>query len=120
MKTYEKPMIIKVEDVAESVYMAIGSSSETPKKAGCDSKYMKGVYKEQNYNDVNGADESKKTAYYVLGCTGCPAMRWNGCALQVDEAYLQGAESYGVDNGNRMPDWERKGFSKDALWHTCQ
>ena len=33
MKTYEKPMIIKVEDVAESVYMASGSSSETPKKA---------------------------------------------------------------------------------------
>ena len=27
---------------------------------------------------------------------------------------------YVEDNGNRMPDWERKGFSKDALWHTCQ
>ena len=29
MKTYEKPMIIKVEDVAESVYMASGSECYT-------------------------------------------------------------------------------------------
>lgn len=37
MKTYEKPMIIKVEDVAESVYMASGTAGGGP--AGNDIEY---------------------------------------------------------------------------------
>ncbi len=111
MQTYEKPVVVTEEGLSEGVYMASGTtaSNSSPSGApGCDSKYMKGVYHPQNYaNQTYGNFET-------LGCTGCPAFRAEGCGLQIDQAYLDGATSYNVDNGNRMPDWERQGKSPDA------
>ena len=55
-----------------------------------------------------------------LGCNGCPAFRWNGCGLQLDQAFLDGATSYDTDNGKRMPGWEAKGHKADEKidWNT--
>ena len=109
---YEKPIVIPAEDVAEGVYMASGAvaGNGTP---GCDSKYVNGVWQEPNYN----TDESYMKR---LGCNGCPAFRYNGCGLQIDQAYLDGATSYDVDNGKRMPGWEAKGHRADEKidWNT--
>ena len=53
-------------------------------------------------NNING-----------LGCNGCPAFRADSCALQTE--YLW--DSYKVDEGNRMPQWEREGKGPDdACW----
>ena len=43
MKTYEKPLILASEEIAEGVYTASGSTSGSSK---CKSKYMKVFFKE--------------------------------------------------------------------------
>lgn len=112
MKNYKKPVVLANEELAEGVYAASGavssSSSSDNNTPGCDSQYMAGVY--QHYQ--GGWDKTVKEFY---GCIGCPAYRENGCGLQVDQAYLDGATSYNVDNGNRKPTWESKGFSDDHM-----
>ena len=108
MDKYVKPMVVENEELAEGVYAASGSvESGAP---GCDSKYMNGVWQNQNHAGWVDGDPSTQTKKFILGCNGCPASRWNGCGLLVDQAYLDGATSYNVDNGNRMPEWERQGY----------
>jgi len=113
MKNYEKPLILGNEELAEGIYTASGDAAAEndttgAARPGCDSKYMAGVY--QHYQ--GGWDNTAKEHY---GCIGCPAYRENGCGLQVDQAYLDGATSYNVDNGNRMPEWERRGAQPDRM-----
>jgi hypothetical protein len=107
-KDYFKPSALVVTSVCEGVYMASGDtvSNGTP---GCDSQYTGGVWQAPNYN----TDASYMAR---LGCTGCPAFRYNGCGIQMEEYW----GSYDVDNGNRMPDWERKGHyaSEPINWNT--
>ena len=104
---YEKPVVEVMPDLAESVYMASGTTggSGSASANGCNSKYMGGVYHKPDYsinNNING-----------LGCNGCPAFRADSCALQTE--YLW--DSYKVDEGNRMPEWERQGKGPDdARW----
>lgn len=107
---YEKPIVIPAEDIAEGVYLASGATANG--RPGCDSKYVNGVWHKDNYDG--------KTYLSHLGCNGCPAFRYNGCGLQVDQAYLDGATSYDADNGNRMPGWEVKGHAADEAidWNT--
>ena len=65
MKNYERPVMIRTEELAEGVYL------------------------------------------------GCPANTASGCGLlshYVDSGY---AGSYDVDNGNRKPSWEKKGYGPD-------
>lgn len=109
MKKYERPVIIVNSDLAEGVYAASGSTAgdATNNRPGCDSKYMNGVWQNQDYS------QWPTTYKQQQGCNGCPAYRANGCGLQVDQAYLEGATSYNVDNGNRMPGWERDGHLPD-------
>ena len=110
---YEKPIVIPAEDVAEGVYMASGAvNSGGNGQPGCDSKYVNGVWHKDNYDG--------KTYLSHLGCNGCNAFRSNGCGLQIDQAYLDGAKSYDVDNGKRKPGWEAKGHQPDEEinWET--
>ena len=118
MKNYEKPTIDVCQMRHEGVYAASGDTAANGAdgsgggKPGCDSKYVNGVWHKDNYDG--------KTYLSHLGCNGCPAFRWNGCGLQIDEAYLEGATSYNVDNGKRMPGWEAKGHAADEKidWNT--
>ena len=95
MKNYERPVMIRTEELAEGVYLASGGIK-------CDSVYMNGVW--------HGTTRGYKQQF---GCLGCPANTASGCGLlshYVDSGY---AGSYDVDNGNRKPSWEKKGYGPD-------
>lgn len=112
VKKYEKPLVIVDDGLYEGVYAASGDVTGTESSApGCDSQYMNGVWQAPSYDWSNGTPTYK----YNYGCLGCPAYRAEGCGLQIDQAYLDGATSYDVDNGNRMPTWESKGHTADEL-----
>lgn len=113
MTKYEKPQIIERFEAAEGVYMASGDAANvnngeaTEGSAKCDSIYMKGVWQKPDYSQWNGHVRGYKQQF---GCLGCPANTASGCGLQshyVDSGY---AGSYDVDNGNRKPSWEKKGY----------
>jgi hypothetical protein len=97
--TYIKPKITTVNTYNESVYLSSGSTQTSSSTAPlCDSKYLNGVYHAPNYNDTT-------TYLNRFGCLGCPAFRYNGCGLQLEQYW----GSYDVDNGNRYPSWEKIG-----------
>lgn len=115
MDIYEKPIVLLNEELAEGVYAASGGAVEDASSnngPSCDSKYVNGVWHKDTYDG--------KTYLSHLGCNGCPAFRWNGCGLLIDEAYLNGAKSYDADNGKRMPGWEAKGHQAEEKidWST--
>ena len=93
MKNYERPVMIRTEELAEGVYLASGGIK-------CDSVYMNGVWQAPDYSDWNGTTRGYKQPF---GCLGCPANTASG-------GY---AGSYDVDNGNRKPSWEKKGYGPD-------
>lgn len=100
---YERPVMIRTEELAEGVYLASGGIK-------CDSVYMNGVWQAPDYSDWNGTTRGYKQQF---GCLGCPANTASGCGLlshYVDSGY---AGSYDVDNGNRKPSWEKKGYGPD-------
>lgn len=69
MKTYEKPMIIKVEDVAESVYMASGTAGGGSTEDGI--SYIVSLTKPGNeYNKVN------KYEVIIYNHSGSDASDW--------------------------------------------
>ena len=47
MKNYERPVMIRTEELAEGVYLASGGIK-------CDSVYMNGVWQAPDYSDWNG------------------------------------------------------------------
>ena len=79
----------------------------------CDSKYTGGVYHPATYSGT--------TVMEVYGCMGCPAFRGDACGLTTDYVASGYASSYDVDNGNRMPAWEKHGWAPDDLnnWNNC-
>lgn len=98
---YEKPVIVKVDDVAEGVYLASGQKQ-------CQSKYMNGTYKRPNPSNIPGAE----CKYGDLGCRSCPAdINWN-CALQTGE----GIQSLDKTGGKYMPLWEYEGHDENAVY----
>ena len=105
MKKYEKPIILANSDLSEGVYTASGAAGNGPK---CDSKHMKGVFKAPDYTNT-----TSNIGRY--GCNGCPAFRHNGCGLQSDYVDSNYASSYDADNGNRMPEWEKKGWDPNKI-----
>ncbi len=133
MMNYEKPIVLANEDLAEGVYAASGASDDLtvtestepsiePNDTGsdeaanneikCDSKYMKGVWQAPDYSSWNGGTRGYKQQF---ACLGCPANTANGCGLQTHYEDSGKADSYNVDNGNRMPSWERKGYGPDDV-----
>lgn len=107
MKTYVKPSITIDQFVAEGIYMASGSTASNIK---CDSIYMNGVWQAPDYSSWNGTTRGYKQQF---GCLGCPANTGNGCGLQTHYIDSGNADSYNVDNGNRKPSWEKKGYNPD-------
>lgn len=106
MSTYTKPVVLTNEELAEGVYAASGSS--TP---GCDSKYMQGVFVAPSY----GWENTMKEHY---GCLGCPAYSYeNGGECGLLNHYVDSglAGSYDTDAGNRMPEWERMGYTDTTI-----
>lgn len=123
MKKYERPVVIVNSDFAEGVYADSGTVADNG-RPGCDSIYMNGIWQAQdNSSWWNNGVETKRGYKQQFGCLGCPANRGGGasdngaggCALLVDQAYLDGATSYDVDNGNRKPSWERRGHGPDEI-----
>lgn len=114
MKEYERPIVIVQEEACEGVYAASGAVEGGPDAAPsgikCDSKYMKGVWQAPDYSDWGGVTRGYKQQF---ACLGCPANTANGCGLQTHYEDSDHAASYDVDNGNRMPSWERKGYGPD-------
>lgn len=115
MKDYEKPSILSCKTVQEGVYAASGDAAangtDSDNGPSCDSKYMKGVWQEPDYSQwTAGETRSYKQQF---GCLGCPAYTATACGLTTH--YLESGEagSYDVDNGNRMPSWEKKGYKPD-------
>lgn len=105
MSTYTKPVISIDDGLAEGVYAASGNNG--PK---CDSQYMNGVWQKPDYSDWAGGTRGYKQQF---GCLGCPAYTWNACGLQTHYENSGQAGSYDVDNGNRKPSWENKGYGPD-------
>lgn len=142
MKNYEKPVVLANEELAEGVYAASGEpdmdsndntgiestesssenndtdSGETTENAvadngpKCDSKYMQGVWQAPDYSGWDGGTRGYKQQF---ACLGCPANTDNGCGLQTHYVESGNASSYDVDNGNRMPSWEKKGYGPDDV-----
>lgn len=99
MTNYQKPMILKEEELVEGIYMASG---DVISGTGCNSIYMRGVYhpntRGQNVIDPANDPDSAHTLL-ERGCEGCP-YNWGWCAVNDDNAFP------GQDS---RPDWERKG-----------
>lgn len=148
MKSYERPVVLANEELAEGVYAASGAVDEEPYEpsvpqsseapgdentesqetgstdngAGntdvtdngpkCDSKYMQGVWQAPDYSNWNGGTRGYKQQF---ACLGCPANTDNGCGLQTHYVESGNASSYDVDNGNRKPSWEKKGYGPDDV-----
>lgn len=111
MKNYEKPIVLANSELSEGVYAASGTQAGGTSSSGapqCNSSYINGVWR--------GPDWSNTTSNIDrYGCLGCPAYRPNGCGLQLDYVDSGFADSYDVDDGNRKPEWENKGFEKDDI-----
>lgn len=119
MNSYETPKVIENADTSEGIYMASGvnaggdtadNTSSTDGGPGCDSQYMNGVWQAPDYSSWNGGTRGYRQQF---GCLGCPAYTGNGCGLKSHYVESGYAASYDVDNGNRMPSWERKGYNPD-------
>lgn len=115
MGEYQKPVVVTNDELAEGVYTASGVPSDTSNSDGgpkCDSIYMKGVWQAPDYSNWNGVDRGYRQQF---GCLGCPAYTANACGLKTHYIDSGEASSYEVDNGNRMPSWERKGYGPDDV-----
>lgn len=109
MQLYQKPIITIDSGLCEGIYAASGNNTADngPK---CDSKYMKGIWQAPDYSNWNGGTRGYKQKF---ACLGCPANTANGCGLLTHYEDSNHASSYDVDNGNRKPSWEKKGYGPD-------
>ncbi len=107
MSTYEKPFVMVNEGISESVFTASGTADDGNGGIKCDSVYMRGIWQAPDYSNWNGSTRGYKQQF---GCLGCPAYTATACGLQTHYEDSGHASSYEVDNGNRMPSWERKGY----------
>lgn len=109
---YEKPIVFPVEEIAEGIYMASGQANagDGTGELKCDSIYMKGVWQAPDYSDWAGGTRGYKQQF---ACLGCPANTANGCGLLTHYEDSGHASSYEVDNGNRKPSWEKKGYGPE-------
>ena len=110
MAKYEKPVIEVNEALAEGVYASSGANQTAGPK--CDSIYMNGVWQKPDYSDWGGETRGYKQQF---GCLGCPANTGSGCGLLTHYVDSGNASSYDVDNGNRKPSWEKKGYGPNDI-----
>ena len=95
---YERPVIVKVEDTTEGVYLSSGDQ-----KKECQSKYMNGTYQRPNPSSVPGAT----CQYGDLGCRSCPADNNWDCALVTGRPIA----TTNLTGGTLMPKWEYDGHT---------
>jgi hypothetical protein len=98
---YKKPIVIKMDDMAEAVYTASGTADSTTggtDVSKCDSKYMKGTWQSAHYRSDGSAGYQ-----YQYGCIGCKGYSENGCNLDNGNYDVNYA-------GNYMPAWEKRGY----------
>lgn len=100
----DTPAAEATEPVAES---ASTGAEETGEMQGsmlinCDSRYMNGVWQAPNAGPWG---ELRKGCQEVLGCSGCPADKGDGCGLQDVGA----AGRYFRQIGSLKPGWEASG-----------
>ena len=107
VENYVRPLVLANEELAEGIYAASGNAGEGPK---CDSKHMQGVFQTPDYSQWGPEGRGYRQQF---GCLGCPAYTAEGCGLQSHYIESGNAASYDVDNGNRMPSWERKGYEPE-------
>lgn len=98
MKHYEKPDILRVDNLNEGVYLASGNPV-------CGSKYLMG-------NWIKPWGTSNGTIKQVRGCEGCSADDGNKCKIAVGDTSQLNA------NGDFRPTWERDGKKPDdSPWY---
>lgn len=110
MKAYERPHVLFAAGAAEGIYMASGASEGDNDGLKCDSKYMNGEWQAPDYSDWAGGTRGYRQQF---GCLGCPTNTANGCGLLTHYIDSGNADSYHVDDGNRKPSWEKKGYGPD-------
>lgn len=104
MKNYEKPEVILMAECSEGVYLASGEQTgEDPASGGCDSRYMKGVWKKPDYSNSS----VQMRVYDRKGCEGCAADDGDGCKLQKGDAKVEG--------NVYQPVWEQQGLTPDTM-----
>ena len=102
MRSYERPVVILTNDMAEGVYAASGDQINPTTNAGCDSVYMKGVWHKSDYSNWSGG-----TNIDGRGCEGCPANWSDG---QCHAANYQASEDC-------RPSWEKQGKLPQDKWN---
>lgn len=105
MRAYEKPIVVLIDEMAEGIYAASGSTGggngSTENKV-CDSIYIKGQFTKSDYSDwQNGTNINGR------GCEGCPA-NWSDGRCHV--------ESYAASEDCR-PSWEKQGKLPNDKWN---
>lgn len=98
MRNYSRPEIIKMDEMAEGIFAASGSTGTGDSGSGkqCESVYMNGVYAPKNGDSIN---VGYKLGY---GCDGCPAVKGGKCT--VNEITWE---------GDFRPWWEKLGKKDD-------
>lgn len=103
MRSYEKPMAVKVNDLSEGIYLASGSEAVESSRIVCQSKYMNGVWQKPTSGSEPGPVKTRR------GCEGCSADDGDGCKI------LKGGELN--ENGVFKPTWEQAGMAPDTpVW----
>lgn len=94
MMHYEKPDILRVDNLSEGVYLASGGVPI------CGSIYLRGEWRKP-WGNSNG------TMLEVRGCEGCSADDGDGCKIK------KGKYDQLNPNGDFRPTWEQKGYKPD-------
>ena len=93
MKHYEKPDILRVDNLNEGVYLASGDPV-------CGSKYLMGNW----IKPSRGTSQGERLQ--VWGCEGCPADDGNGCKIKKGEMH---------DIIDYRPNWEKNGLDPNEI-----
>lgn len=106
MKEYTKPVVEVTSEAAEGVYAASGG-------AKCDSEYMNYQMQSPTYGWAFG----NVTVREAYGCLKCPAYTKEGgqCGMLTHFEDANQSGTYDVDSGNRMPIWEKLGYTEDTI-----
>lgn len=104
MTKYERPDILRVDNLAEGVYLASTATDDGKPEPVCGSIYLKGVWQRPN-----GTHGNQRPVIEVRGCEGCSADDGDGCKI------TKGKTSDLNANGDFRPTWERNGLTPDTM-----
>lgn len=107
MNNYEKPVVLKLDEVAEGVYAASGAAaSDQQGEIVCQSVYIQGVWHRPN-TYTPGRDQEEVITR--RGCEGCSADDGDGCKIKKGK----------IDDLNKdgvfKPTWEQEGMGPNTI-----